>query len=278
MSSKELVKQKLNKMKSIVSSVSVQDQFKNALGKHADLFTASMISLYSSDSYLQNCEPADVVKECLKAAILKLPIEKSLGFAYIIPYKKGKAKKGEIQKYDPQLQMGYKGRIQLAMRTGQVKTINDGPIYEGESIKVDRISGSIKITGEPKAGKLKAIGYFGYFELTNGYQKVEYWTKEEVIAHAKQYSQAYKSGAKIWTDEFDKMASKTVLSHILDKYAPKSIEFLMIGKNDEPEPEEKETVVVNPPPEKESKKESKKKEKQAAGGGEKGEEEEPDFS
>ena len=235
--SKEIVKKPIDKLKSIVNSESVKMQFQNALGKHSDLFTASIISLYASDDYLQNCEPGQVVQQALKAAILKLPIDKNLGFAYIIPYKNNKTKKLE-----PNFQLGYKGKIQLAMRTGQIKTINDGPIFDGEVVTVDRITGKVKISGEKKSNK--AIGYFAYFELTNGYQKVEYWTKEEVTDHAKRYSQAFKSNSKIWVTEFDKMASKTVLSHILDKYAPKSIEFLMVDRPDDLDDEQEKPEVI----------------------------------
>src|SRR5688572_25807330 len=99
---------KVGALKAILAADSVQEQFKNGLGESKDTFVASLIELYSGDSYLQNCEPKLVVMEALKAAVMKLPIIKSLGFAYIIPYKKNNV-------LIPQFQIGYKGLIQLAM-------------------------------------------------------------------------------------------------------------------------------------------------------------------
>ena len=116
---------KVEVLKSIMNSGSVQEQFKNALKDNSGPFVASVIDLYNGDNTLQECDPSAVVMECLKAATLKLPINKSLGFAYVVPYKnKGVA--------TPQFQIGYKGLIQLAMRTGQYRIINADNICEGE--------------------------------------------------------------------------------------------------------------------------------------------------
>ncbi len=211
---KAIQKKPVDMLKNIINSESIQRRIKDAFKESAGKFTISVIEVFSGDSYLQKCDPALVVQEALKAASLNLPITKSLGLGYIVPYK-GK----------PSFQIGYKGLLQLAQRSGQMKVINDGPVYEGEAVTVDRLSGEIKIEGEIKNDV--AIGYFAYFKLINGYEKAEYWTKEKVTAHAKKYSASYKSKNKIWVDEFDKQASKTVLSHILNKYAPKSVDFLM---------------------------------------------------
>lgn len=239
--SKALQKKPINALKAMIDNDSVQKQFKNAMGKHADRFTASLIDVFTGDNNLQKCEPSEVITEALKAAVLNLPITKSLGFAYIIPYKK-KYKDGRDwkEKFIPTFQPGYKGLIQLVQRTGQVKTINDGPIFEGESVEVDRLSGEIKIIGFPK--NEKAIGYFAFFKLLNGYEKAEYWTKEKVTAHAQKHSASYKAKNKIWVDEFDKQASKTVLAHILNKYAPKSVEFLMNSGIDPAESDENQAL------------------------------------
>lgn len=113
-------------LKSMMSAESVQEQFKNALGKNSATFVASVIDLYNGDSNLQLCNPKQVVMEALKAATLHLPINKALGYAFIIPFKNSKKdEKGNwIKVYEPTFQMGYKGYIQLAMRTGQYRTIN----------------------------------------------------------------------------------------------------------------------------------------------------------
>ena len=106
----------VDRLKSVINSPTVKEQFNNAMGKHSDLFVASLIDVFNDG--LQKMDPAGVVQEALKAAVLKLPISKSLGFAYLVPYK------GKVQ-----FQIGYKGMIQLAMRSGQVKTLNAGPVF-----------------------------------------------------------------------------------------------------------------------------------------------------
>lgn len=244
-------KKPIDSLKAMLDSDSVKSRFHDAMGKHADKFTTSLISVFSGDNGLQNCKPAEVVQQALKAAVLNLPIEKNLGFADIIAYKKGK------NKYEPSMQIGYKGWIQLAKRSGQIVAMNDGAIYEGEEITVNRLSGTFQITGTPKKNA-KAIGYFAYFKEKNGCETMRYWTKEQVIEHAQKYSAGYKAKLVVWVNEFDKMASKTVLTHILKKYAPKSVDYLMSGveeidtSSDVPEPAE--TIVINQEPEKKKKK------------------------
>ena len=152
-------------LKSMMNAESVQEQFKNALGKNSATFVASVIDLYNGDSNLQLCNPKQVVMEALKAATLHLPINKALGYAFIIPFKNSKKdEKGNwIKVYEPTFQMGYKGYIQLAMRTGQYRTINADVVYDGELRKVNKLTGEIAFDGERKSDKV--IGYFCYFEL-----------------------------------------------------------------------------------------------------------------
>src|SRR6056297_1666908 len=134
------VPQKTQKLKSILEKDSVQKQFKNALDENSGSFVASIIDLYNNDNYLRKCDPSAVVQEALKAATLKLPINKQLGFAYIVPY-------GD----KPEFQIGYKGYIQLAMRSGQYKHLNAGKVYEGEEIEHDKLKGNYYISGEAKS-------------------------------------------------------------------------------------------------------------------------------
>ena len=147
-------------LKSMMNAESVQEQFKNALGKNSATFVASVIDLYNGDSNLQLCNPKQVVMEALKAATLHLPINKALGYAFIIPFKNSKKdEKGNwIKVYEPTFQMGYKGYIQLAMRTGQYRTINADVVYDGELRKVNKLTGEIAFDGERKSDKV--IGYF----------------------------------------------------------------------------------------------------------------------
>ncbi|MGI6078997.1 MAG: recombinase RecT [Fastidiosipilaceae bacterium] len=208
----------VQRLKNIISAESVQEQFRNALQDGAPLFVASLIDIYSNDKYLQQCQPQAVIMEALKAATLKLPINKNLGFAYIVPYKNSKGQS------EPQFQIGYKGYIQLAMRTGQYKYINADVVYEGELKGNNKVTGEIDLTGE--AISEKVIGYFAYIETVNGFKKTIYWSKERVIAHAKRYSKSFNIKSSAWQTNFDEMALKTMLRNLLSKYGVMSVEMM----------------------------------------------------
>lgn len=203
----------VQKLKAIIGTDSVQEQFKNALDKGAPLFVASLIDIYSNDKYLQKCSPQAVIMEALKAATLKLPINKNLGFAYIVPYGN-----------EPQFQLGYKGYIQLAQRTGQYKYINADVVYEGEFKGHNKITGELDLSGEATSDNV--IGYFAYIETVNGFKKTVYWTKEKITAHAKRYSKSYHKSNSAWQTNFDEMALKTMLRNILSKYGVMSVEMM----------------------------------------------------
>lgn len=207
----------LEKLKLALSAESVQQQFKNALQENRGQFIASIIDLVGSDKGLQECSPNAVIMECLKAATLKLLINKSLGHAYVIPYKV----KGVMT---PQFQIGYKGYIQLAMRTGQYKFINAGGVFEGIEVKTDILSGQVKFVGKATSEKLQ--GYFAYFELLNGFSKTVYMTRDEVVAHAKRFSKSFGSDFSAWKTDFDAMATKTVIRQLLSKYGVLSTEMV----------------------------------------------------
>ena len=229
MSNKQVARP-IDRLKYALSVDSVQEQFRNALKDNAGPFIASIIDLYSSDTYLQECDPNQVIMECLKAATLKLPINKQLGFGYIVPYKvKGKA--------TPQFQIGYKGYIQLAMRTGQYKFLNAGIVEEGVKVNRDRLTGAITFEGEPTSDKPQ--GYFAYMELLNGFSKTIYMSREEVIAHAKRYSKSFSSDSSAWKSNFDEMAIKTVLRLLLSKFGILSTDMISAFTSDtEPDIEE----------------------------------------
>ena len=210
-------------MKRTVNSEGMQDLLRGTLKDGAQAFGASLIELYGSDSYLQGCQPGDVAKEALKAAGLRLPVSKQLGFCYIIP----RRDHGVLK---PQFQLGYKGYIQLAMRTGAYKYINAGPVYEGEFKGRDKLSGEVDISGEAESDKV--VGYFAYLETVNGFKHCEYWTVQEVERHARRFSDSYKKGAAIWKDNFDAMAEKTVLKALISKWGIMSIEMETALKSD----------------------------------------------
>lgn len=208
----------VDRLKYILSAESVQEQFKSVLAENAGAFVASIIDLYNTDKYLQACDPGAVVMEALKAASLKLPINKQLGFAWIVPYKK---KDGQ---QIPTFQIGYKGYIQLAMRTGAYRYINSDVVYEGELVMQDKLTGEIEINTAKRTGD-KKIGYFAFIETLNGFRKTLYMTMAEVTAHAKQFSKSYGKSNSPWSSDFDAMALKTCLRLLLSKYGIMSVEM-----------------------------------------------------
>ncbi len=228
--------------KSIINAPSVQTQFNNALGEHKDAFVASLIDLFTGDKSLQACKPQLVIAEALRAATLRLPINKALGFAYIVVYNNSvKNPDGSWTKVPtPTFIPGYKGYIQLAMRTGQYRTINADYVYEGELRKVNKLSGEIAFDGEKKSDKI--VGYFCYFELLNGFSKTLYVALEDMAAYAKRYSPSIGKNTTIeqliakandgvvskkvgWEGNFNDMALKTVIRRLLSKYGYLSVEM-----------------------------------------------------
>lgn len=228
--------------KSVINAPSVQTQFNNALGEHKDAFVASLIDLFTGDKSLQTCKPKMVIAEALRAATLRLPLNKALGFAYIVVYNNSvKNPDGTWTKVPtPTFIPGYKGYIQLAMRTGQYRTINADYVYEGELRKVNKLSGEIAFDGEKKSDKI--VGYFCYFELLNGFSKTLYVSVEDMAAYAKRYSPSIGKNTTIeqliskandgivskkvgWEGNFNDMALKTTIRRLLSKYGYLSVEM-----------------------------------------------------
>lgn len=216
---------KMDALKGMLAAPSVQEQFENALKENSGMFVASVIDLYNGDPYLQNCDPKLVVMEALKAAVLKLPINKSLGFAYIVPYKNSN------NALIPQFQIGYKGLIQLAMRTGQYRIINADTVLEGEYRTKNKLTGEFDLTGEAKSEKI--IGYFAHFEMLNGFSKTLYMTKEKVTAHAQKYSKSFSQPNGPWKKEFDAMAIKTTLRGLLGHWGMLSPEMISLNEEED---------------------------------------------
>lgn len=180
--------------------------------KKAANFITSVITLVSNNESFRNVDKHTILTACLQATSLDLPINSNLGFAHIIPYA-GKC----------QFQMGYKGFIQLAQRSGQFETISDSPVYEGQLIEENPLTGFVFDWKAKKSDRV--IGYVAYFKLLNGFSKMLYMTIEDLDKHARKYSQTYKKGYGNWKDNFDAMARKTVLKLLLSKYAPLSTEM-----------------------------------------------------
>jgi recombination protein RecT len=202
----------VDRLKQVFNAKSVQEQFNNVLKDNAPAFMASVIDLVNASDYLQKCDPNKVVIEALKAAILKLPINKNLGFAYIVPY-------GSV----PTMTIGYKGYIQLAMRTGQYKFLNADKVFEGEYVTSNKLTGEFDLTGKKKSEKV--IGFFCYMEMLNGFSKTLYMTVEQVTAHGKKYSKSFNDAKSTWKTDFDAMATKTVIRGLLTHYGYLSLEM-----------------------------------------------------
>ncbi len=207
---------KTNSVVAFVKQDAVTTRINELLGKRAPQFITSLVTAVNQNHKLATCDPQSVLNAALTAASMDLPINQNLGFAYLIPYKN---KTGEVC----QFQMGYKGFLQLAQKSGSYKTINADAVYEGQIKNVDKLSGEIEFSDEKTSDKV--IGYFAYFKLLNGFEKVLYMTKDEVEKHGKKYSQSYKKNYGLWAEEFDTMAIKTVLKLLISKYGPMSTQL-----------------------------------------------------
>ena len=217
---------RLDKLKAVLAAGSVQEQFERALGNAAPLFAASVLDLCSSSQQLQECDPGEIVREALKAAVLRLPLSRGLGFAWVVPRR-------DHGQWRPQMQIGWKGWVQLAQRSGQYRSINAGPIYAGERVVQDRLSGDLSIEGEPTSDE--EIGYFAHFRLINGFEKAEAWSLEKIRAHVNKYVPGINRKGSAWQTHFGPMATKTVLSYLLRRYGPLSIEMQQAVASEAPD-------------------------------------------
>ena len=210
------MKQENPTLQQLLTSAGIKRRFEELLDKSAPSFVSSILTIVRSNSKLQDCSPNSILSAAGIAAALKLPINPSLGFAHIVPYK-GQAT----------FQIGAKGFVQLAMRSGQYRTLNSGAVREGQIKEIDFITGEI-IRGEKISDEI--VGYVAYMELINGFKKSLYMTVEELLAHAEKYSQSYaydlRSGRKssVWSTNFDAMAKKTVLKRLLSNFGVISID------------------------------------------------------
>lgn len=218
--SKQVAAQSLG-LKGLLNTPTMKKKFDQVLDKKAPQFMSSLLNLYNGDAYLQKADPMSVVTSAMVAATLDLPVDKNLGYAWIVPYS-GKA----------QFQLGYKGYIQLALRTGQYKGINVIEVREGELVKWNRLTEELEMDLEGAKSE-KIIGYCGYFKLINGFEKTVYWSRTEIEAHKKKFSKSDFG----WKKDFDAMAKKTVLRNMLSKWGILSIEMQTAVAKDEEIPE-----------------------------------------
>ena len=219
--------------KAVLDNSYYQEQLKNVMKENAGTFAASLLELVTSDEKLLECDGRLLMAEAMKAASLHLPLNKQLGYAYIVPY-------GNT----PTMIIGYKGLYQLAIRSGLYKNINADVVYEGEYQGYDKISGELHLDGVKSSNKI--VGYFAFLELTNGFRKMMYMSLDDMCSYAKKYSATLRNckmtnqqleemaqkqaesgpGNTVgWYGNFNDMATKTVLRRLLSKYGYLSIEM-----------------------------------------------------
>lgn len=217
----------LQRFNGVMKDTRTQEYLTSVLGSKKDQFVTTLISAVANNENLQQCEPMSLMYTAMKATALGLPIDPNLGYAAMIPFRDTKAGKTLCQ-----FQIQRDGWMELLMRTGQVKFVANEIVHEGELVKHNKFTGEY-VFDEDKKTSDKVIGYMAYIKLTNGFEKTVYWTVEECKAHALRYSQTFKKGYGVWKDNFDAMALKTVLKHIIKKYAPKSVEVLSAMSDDQ---------------------------------------------
>ena len=227
-------KQSVNTMLSgILDGEKMRARFTELLGNRAPQFLSSLVTMINDNESLQRAfyeSPMSVIKSALQAASYDLPIDPTLGFAYIVPFN-NRVKDGNgnwTTKMQATFIIGYKGMTQLCLRTGAYSRIPDAvDVREGELISYDRLTGDAEfkwVEDEDEREKLPIIGYAGYFRLKNGAEKTIYMSRKQIENHEKKNRKGSYMG-KGWQEDFDAMARKTVIRKLCGKYALMSIEY-----------------------------------------------------
>lgn len=204
----------------------VKNQINNVVGgKNGDRFIASIVSAVQVNLDLQECTNPSILSAALLGESLKLSPSPQLGQYYMVPFRNNKKGCKEAQ-----FQLGYKGYIQLAIRSGQYKKLNVLAIKDGELVRFDPLNEEIEVNlidDEEVREEAKTIGYYAMFEYTNGFRKAMYWSKKKMEAHALKYSKGYaaKKGYTFWEKDFDGMAYKTMLRQLISKWGIMSIDM-----------------------------------------------------
>ena len=207
----------------------MRKRFDELLGKRAPQFISSIVSMVNADKNLQQAfyeSPMTVIQSSLKAAMFDLPIDQSLGYAYIVPFKNYKKDIG-AKKMEATFILGWKGMHQLALRTGAYKTINVVDVRAGELKRYNRLTEEVDIDfveDEDAREALPVIGYVGYYRLINGAEKTVYMSVKAITAHEKKFRKGEYQG-KGWRDDWDAMARKTVYRILIGKWGVMSIDY-----------------------------------------------------
>ena len=215
----------LPQLKNMLNAPSVKAKFEEMLGKRAPQFLTSITSVVSNNALLQKADASSIVMGAAIAASMDLPLNPNLGYAALVPFN---SKDGCFA----QFQIMVKGWTDLFLRSGQCQSLINEVVYEGQLVSKNKFTGDYVFDESAKTSD-KIIGVMAYFRLTNGFEKTEYMTIEEVKAHAQKFSQSYRRGAGIWKEHFEEMAKKTCLKRLLTKWAPKSLEMNMLQTFDQ---------------------------------------------
>lgn len=228
-----------------------QSLLQNTMKENKGAFTTSLMELFTSDPQLMQCDPNALMGEAVKAAGLRLPINKQLGQAYIVVFNNKDKETGKIIP-TPTLIIGTKGYINLALRTNKYVNINKGTVYEGEFMGFDKVTGSLDISGEKISDV--PVGYFAYFKQKSGFEKIMYMTIDDVCKFAKTYAPTVKfskitwqelkelaikqsvegkGGGLGWYAGFQDMAEKTVLRQLLSSWGELSVDAEQVINADE---------------------------------------------
>lgn len=228
-----------------------QSLLQNTMKENKGAFTTSLMELFTSDPQLMQCDPNALMGEAVKAAGLRLPINKQLGQAYIVVFKNKDKATGQLVP-TPTLIIGTKGYINLALRTNKYININKGTVYEGEFQGFDKVTGSLDISGEKLSDV--PVGYFAYFKQKSGFEKIMYMTIDDVCKFAKTYAPTVKfskitwqelkelaikqsvegeGGGLGWFAGFQDMAEKTVLRQLLSSWGELSVDAEQVINADE---------------------------------------------
>ena len=236
-------------VKQMISQENVRKKFAEVLGQKAPQFLASITTVVQGSAQLKKCDANSIMSAAFVAATYDLPIDSNLGFAALVPYDKSfrNPATGEWDKVKlAQFQMMYKGFIQLAIRTGEYEKMNCSAVYQDEIVDYNPITGECQFVTEFSACEQrnngetdKIVGYYAWFRLKSGFTKELYMSKNEVLNHAKKYSQSYRydlndnKNSSKWSTDFDAMALKTVIKLLLSKWGILSIEMQKAIQDDQ---------------------------------------------
>lgn len=232
--SNSLAQQRQPKFTAVINSEGYKRMINSTLGdpKKAARFVTAITSAVSANPELQNCDASTIVSAGLLGEGLDLSPSPQLGQYYLVPFNDRKNGRKVAQ-----FQLGYKGYIQLAIRSGQYRKLNVLPVKEGELISFDPLNEEIDvqlIDDEEAREEAATIGYYAMFEYTNGFRKAIYWSREKMMRHAEKYSAGFKAhkGYTFWEKDFDGMACKTMLRQLISKWGIMSIEMQRAVESD----------------------------------------------